>query len=293
MIVSVASGKGGTGKTTVAVNLALLLGQEESNRVQFADCDVEEPNAHLFLRPEIENREEVYIPVPEVNLNRCTYCGRCSEVCAYNAIAVVKEKVLVFKELCHGCGGCMLLCPDKAISERNREIGVIEEGRANSIGFLQGRLNIGEPMATPIIRTMKKKLKSSHLNIVDVPPGTSCPVIEAVKESDFTILVTEPTPFGLNDLILAVDVVRQLGIAHGVVINQADIGDDEVKKYCRRESIPVIGEIPYDRDIAVLYSHGIPMWIEGEKYRKVFRNIWTSIQPRLVRGGNVERVRQT
>ncbi len=277
MIISVASGKGGTGKTTVAVNLALLLSQEESYKVQFVDCDVEEPNAHLFLKPTIETSEPGYIPVPKIDKDKCTYCGRCAEVCAYNAIAVVKENVLVFAELCHGCGGCTLLCPEKAMSEQNREIGVLEEGKSDSIGFLHGTLNIGEAMATPLIRTLKKKLEPSRVNIIDVPPGTSCPVIEAVKDSDFTILVTEPTPFGLNDLILAIGLVRDLGIAHGVVINQADIGDEKVKEYCQKEGIPVIAEIPYDREVAVLYSNGVPMLIEGEKYRTVFREMWKSV----------------
>lgn len=278
MIISVASGKGGTGKTTVAVNLALLLSQEESCSVQFVDCDVEEPNAHIFLKPRIERREHSYIPVPKIDLDRCNYCGKCAEVCVYNAIAVIKEKVLLFVELCHGCGGCMLLCPEKAISEDNREIGVLEEGGTNSIKFLQGYLNIGEPMATPLIRKLKKKLNPAYINILDVSPGTSCPVIEAVKNSDFTILVTEPTPFGLNDLILAVSLVRELGIAHGVVINQVDIGDKKVQEYCRKEGIPVIAEIPYDRRIAVLYSHGIPMLIEGEEYKSIFRKMWKSVQ---------------
>lgn len=277
MIISVASGKGGTGKTTVAVNLALLLSQEESYKVQFVDCDVEEPNAHLFLKPIIETSEPGYIPVPKIDKDRCTYCGRCAEVCAYNAIAVVKENVLLFAELCHGCGGCTLLCPEKAMSEQNREIGVLEEGKSDSIRFLHGTLNIGEAMATPLIRTLKKKLEPSDVNIIDVPPGTSCPVIEAVKDSDFTILVTEPTPFGLNDLMLAIGLVRNLGITHGVVINQADIGDEKVKEYCQKEGIPVIAEIPYDREVAVLYSRGLPMLIEGEKYRIIFRRMWKSV----------------
>lgn len=278
MVISVASGKGGTGKTTVAVNLALLLSREEANEVHFLDCDVEEPNAHLFLKPEIKRSQPVYIPIPRINLDKCNYCGKCAEICAYNAIAVIKEKVLVFKELCHGCGGCTLLCPEKAISEEAREIGIIEEGSANSIRFLQGSLNIGEPMATPLIREIRKEIDPTHITIVDVPPGTSCPVIEAVRKSDFTILVTEPTPFGLNDLVLAVSLVRELKISHGVVINQADIGDEEVKEYCKKERIPVIAEIPYDRTIAVLYSHGIPVLIEGEKYKATFRKIWKSIQ---------------
>ncbi len=277
MVISVASGKGGTGKTTVAVNLSLLLSQEESGKVQVVDCDVEEPNVHLFLKPIIERSQPVHIPVPKIDRDKCNYCGKCAEVCVYNAIAVVKEQVLVFAELCHGCGGCTLLCPREAISEENRTIGVLEEGKADTIKFLQGSLNIGEPMATPLIRTIKKKLEPSCINIVDVPPGTSCPVITAVKNSDFTILVTEPTPFGLNDLILAVNLVRELGITHGVVINQADIGDGKVKEYCQKEGIPVIAEIPYDRTIAVLYSNGIPMLIEGEKYRRTFRKMWKSV----------------
>lgn len=277
MIISVASGKGGTGKTTVAVNLAILLSEEKSSQVQFVDCDVEEPNAHLFLKPEIERRMGVHIPIPQIDVSKCNYCGRCAEVCAYNAIAVVKEKVLVFQELCHGCGGCTLLCPEKAISEQPREIGILEEGKANSIKFLHGSLHIGEPMATPLIRKAKKEIEPSYTNIIDVPPGTSCPVIEAVKNSDFVVLVTEPTPFGLNDLVLAVGLVRELRIAYGVVINQADIGDGKVKEYCRREGIPLLAEIPYDRNIAVLYSHGIPMLIEGEKYRTIFRKMWDSI----------------
>jgi len=279
VIISVASGKGGTGKTTVAVNLALLLSEKEPE-VEFIDCDVEEPNAHLFLKPTIERRIEVHIPVPEVDLDRCTYCGRCAEVCVYNAIAVVKDRVLIFQELCHGCGGCTLLCPEKAIHEEPREIGVLEEGRADSIKFLHGSLNIGEPKATPLIRAAKKQHEPSQIRIVDVPPGTSCPVIEAVKDSDFIILVTEPTPFGLNDLMLAAGLVRKLGIAHGVVINQADIGDGKVTDYCKKEDIPILAEIPFDRRIAVLYSRGTPVVRDGDEYRTIFREIWNSIHSR-------------
>jgi MinD superfamily P-loop ATPase len=277
MTVAVASGKGGTGKTTVAVNLALALAEEKSRNLQFVDCDVEEPNAHLFLKPRIEKTRAVHIPVPKVDRSTCSYCGRCAEVCAYNAIAVVRDQVLVFPELCHGCGGCALLCPEKAIKEEGREIGVVQEGTADCFRFLQGTLNIGEAMATPVIRTMKERLDLSFTNVIDVPPGTSCPVIEAVKGTDFVILVTEPTPFGLNDLVLAVSMVRELRIPHAVVINQSDIGDGKVKQYCENEDIPVLAEIPYDRRIAVLYSHGIPMWIEGTRYRTIFRQIWESV----------------
>ncbi|KPJ51291.1 (4Fe-4S)-binding protein [candidate division TA06 bacterium DG_26] len=277
MIVSVASGKGGTGKTTVAVNLALLLSEDGTTRVQFIDSDVEEPNAHIFLKPKIEECESIYIPVPTIDADKCTYCGRCAEVCAYNAIAVLKDKTLVFAQLCHGCGGCALLCPEGAIREENREIGLLKRGKAESIEYVSGTLNIGEAMATPLIKAIKGKRAPASVTLVDVPPGTACPVIEAVKGSDFVILVTEPTRFGLHDLLLAVSVVKQLRIPHGVVINQAGIGDAGVKEYCEREGIPVLGEIPYDRRIAVLYSQGIPMIADGTTYRPIFQRIWESV----------------
>ena len=285
MIVSVASGKGGTGKTTIATSLALLLSEEKSQKIQFLDCDVEEPNAYIFLKPQIDKSQPVNILIPQVDKRKCNFCGECAKVCVYNAIVVLKKEVLVFPELCHGCGGCSLFCPEDAITEAERKIGVIEEGqvrriqiRTGQIRFIQGRLNIGEPMATPLIRAIKKKINPDGVTIIDVPPGTSCPVIEAVHKSDFCILVTEPTPFGLNDLKLAVEVMRKLKIRCGVVINRAGIGDDKVKEYCHKESIPIMAEIPYDRNVAVLYSSGIPMLIEGEKYRKIFGQLWASIE---------------
>jgi MinD superfamily P-loop ATPase len=278
MIISVASGKGGTGKTTIATSLALLLSEDRSQKVQFLDCDVEEPNAYIFLKPQIKKSQPVNILIPKVDMSKCSYCGECAKVCLYNAIVVLKKEVLVFPELCHGCGGCSLLCPENAIAEEERKIGVIEEGQTGPIRFIQGRLDIGEPMATPLIRSIKKRINPDGVTIIDVPPGTSCPVIEAVHKSDFCILVTEPTPFGLNDLKLAVETMRKLKIKCGVVINRANIGDDKVKKYCHKESVPVIAEIPYDRNVAVLYSSGIPMLIEGEKYRKNFGQLWASIK---------------
>ncbi|KPL03195.1 MAG: (4Fe-4S)-binding protein [candidate division Zixibacteria bacterium SM1_73] len=288
MIISVASGKGGTGKTTIATSLALLLSEERSQKIQFLDCDVEEPNAYIFLKPQIKKTQPVNILVPQVDKRKCNFCGECAKVCVYNAIVVLKREVLVFPELCHGCGGCSLLCPEDAITEAERKMGVIEEGqvrriqiRTGPIRFIQGRLNIGEPMATPLIRAIKKKINPDGVTIIDVPPGTSCPVIEAVHRSDFCILVTEPTPFGLNDLKLAVEVMRKLRIDCGVVINRANIGDDRVKEYCHRESIQIMAEIPYDRNVAVLYSSGIPMLIEGEKYRKIFSQLWASIERRV------------
>jgi MinD superfamily P-loop ATPase len=288
MIISIASGKGGTGKTTIATSLALLLSEEGPQKIQFLDCDVEEPNAHIFLKPQIDKSQPVNILIPQVDKGKCTYCGECAKVCAYNAIVALKKEVLVFPELCHGCGGCTLLCPENAITEAERKIGVIEEGqvrriqiRTGSIRFIQVRLNIGEPMATPLIRSMKKKINPDGVTIIDVPPGTSCPVIEAVHKSDFCILVTEPTPFGLNDLKLAVEVMRKLKIECGVAINRAGIGDDKVKEYCHKESVPIMAEIPYDRSVAVLYSSGIPTLIEGEKYRKIFSQLWESIKEKV------------
>jgi MinD superfamily P-loop ATPase len=275
MIISVASGKGGTGKTLVATSLALSV--SDNCRVQLLDCDVEEPNANILLRLAIKESRPVHILIPNVDEAKCTYCGKCAEVCAYNAVAVLKEKVLVFPELCHGCGACSYLCPESAISELGKEVGVVERGESGNLELVQGRLNIGEAMAPPVIREVKKYIDPAGITIIDVPPGTSCPVVEAVKGSDFCLLVTEPTPFGLNDLSLAVEVVKKLSIPCGVVINRVGITDDEVEQYCHREGIPVLLKIPLDREIAVLYSQGIPL-VEGmpgwrEHFLRLFQDI--------------------
>ena len=289
MIISVASGKGGTGKTTIAVNLALALAKDKEKNVQFLDCDVEEPDAHLFLKPVITNSESVKIPVPKIDDEKCNYCGKCAEVCVFNAIAVTKNKVLVFPGLCHGCGACTLFCPENAISEQGREIGILEEGKAGSISFIDGRLNIGEPMAPPIIRKIKTKIKKDyngnrsndianhHLTIIDAPPGTSCPVIESIKDSDYTILVTEPTPFGLHDLILAVEVLKKLNISYGVVLNKCDIGDHKVEEYCKKNDISLLLSIPLDREIAVAYSQGIPIAKISPSYEQKFIQLFQKI----------------
>ena len=260
MIISVASGKGGTGKTLVATSLALSL--SDNYKVQLLDCDVEEPNANILLRLSINQSRPVYIPIPKVDETKCTYCGKCAEVCAYNAIAVLKNKVLVFSELCHGCGACSYLCPESAITEVGREVGVVEMGNSGNLGLVQGKLAVGEAMAPPVIRKVKRYIDPANVVIIDVPPGTSCPVVEAVEGSDFCLLVTEPTPFGLNDLSLAVEVMKRLGISCGVVINRVGVGDREVEQYCHRERIPVLLRIPLERKIAILYSKGIPL-VEG------------------------------
>ena len=277
MVVSIASGKGGTGKTTVAVNLALSLEED----VQFLDCDVEEPNAHIFLKPKITHARSLSVLVPKVDEKRCTYCGKCARFCSYNAIAIVKEKVLFFPELCHNCGGCTIVCPEKAIREVKRPKGVIEEGRSGKIRFIKGELNVGEAVSPPLIREVKKAADKDFLTIIDVPPGTSCPVIEAVKGSDFCLLVTEPTPFGLNDLILAVEVMRKLKIPFAVVINRSDIGDGKVEEYCEKEKIPILMRIPMDRRIATAYSKGTPIVEEIPEYREKFKELYEKIKQML------------
>jgi MinD superfamily P-loop ATPase len=282
MIISVASGKGGTGKTLVATSLALSL--IDDYKVQLLDCDVEEPNANILLRLDVKSSQPVYIPIPKVDETQCTYCGKCAEVCAYNAIAVLKEKVLVFPELCHGCGACSYLCPDSAITEKGRQVGIIERGNSGNLELVQGRLAIGEAMAPPVIREVKQYIDPADIVIIDVPPGTSCPVVKAVEGSDFCLLVTEPTPFGLNDLALAVEVVRKLGISCGVVINRVGIGGNEVGQYCNREGIPVLLSIPLDRNIAMLYSQGIPL-IEGmPQWREAFLGLFQSMDTMVTRG---------
>ena len=272
MIISVASGKGGTGKTTVAVSLALSI-----EGAQILDCDVEEPNAHIFVKPEINRKEKVYISVPEIDTDKCTACGRCKEVCVYNAIALIKDSVLVFPELCHGCGSCMYFCPQKAIREADKEIGLIEAGSNKNLRFVHGRLNIGQAMSPPLIRKVKKFIDPDMINIIDAPPGTSCPVIESIKGSDYCVLVTEPTPFGLNDLVLAVEVLRKLKIPFGVVINRSDLGDKKTDEFCEKEKIPILMRLPFKRDIAEAYSEGkaiveaLPEYIEA--FKELFERI--------------------
>jgi len=275
MIISIASGKGGTGKTLVATSLALSL--KDTHNVQLLDCDVEEPNDHIFMKPDITRSEAVSIPVPKIDEKKCTHCGKCAKVCAYNAIAVLKEYVLTFPELCHGCGACSYLCPEKAISEVPHEIGVIETGQANGITFGHGKLSIGQAMAPPVIRKVKGLIDKDNLVIIDSSPGTSCPVVEAIKGTDFCLLVTEPTPFGLNDLMLAVETVRQLGIPCGIVLNRAGIGDDKTEEYCRKENIPILLTIPLDTKIASFYSRGVPL-VEGmPEYKKNFVELFEKI----------------
>lgn len=252
MRIAVASGKGGTGKTTVSANLARTVGSD----VQLLDCDVEEPNAHLFLGGKETGSDIITIPIPEVDESLCNGCGECGRFCRYHAIVSFGSTPLVFPELCHGCGGCALVCPRGAIRETGRRIGVVETMAADGITLIQGRLDIGVAMAPPLIRAVKARLSNDITAILDAPPGTSCPVITTLRGSDFVVLVTEPTPFGLHDLRLAVAMVRELAVPFGVVVNRMGVGDDRVHRFCREQGIPILLEIPDDRRIAEAYSRG-------------------------------------
>lgn len=299
MIIAVASGKGGTGKTTVAVSLALsMTGLDDGGSPLLVDCDVEEPNAALFLGPTMQERREVGQMIPEVDLDLCTLCGQCAEVCQFNAIAVVGEKVLVFPELCHACGSCTLNCPTDAISEVLNVMGIIERGWVRSfassdapgsdgsVEFAHGILNVGEMMAVPVISQLKEWVippaGDNRPVILDAPPGNACPVVEVMQDADFVLLVTEPTPFGLHDLKQAVDVARgEMGLPVGVVINREGVGDSGVDDYCAAEAVPILMRIPIERRIAEAYSEGIPLVEELPAYRDSFRELYRKIQ-RLV-----------
>ncbi|MDK2972977.1 MAG: hypothetical protein PWP23_2732 [Candidatus Sumerlaeota bacterium] len=255
MRIAVASGKGGTGKTTVATNLAWVAASEGQS-VGYVDCDVEEPNGALFLKPLIRRTEPVCVSVPQVEANECNGCGLCSQICQYSAIVMMNGKVLTFAELCHECGGCWLVCPTGAVTESLRQIGNVEEGQVGSIHFVQGLLNIGEATSPPVIRHAKQMAPTVDLLIIDSPPGTSCPTIESVCDADYVLLVTEPTPFGLNDLKLAVDMVRAIQLPFGVVVNRAGGGDHATEDYCAAQGIDILASIPDDRRIAEAYSRG-------------------------------------
>jgi len=278
MILAIASGKGGTGKTTVAVNLARAF----ERPLQLLDCDVEEPNDHLFLPGTAISEETVTLPVPQVDESLCDGCGECGRFCAYHAIVSFGAKAIVFADMCHGCGGCTKVCPKKAICEIPNRIGVIEKRQAGNITLVQGRLDVGQAMAPPLIRAVKERLDPGLPAIIDAPPGTSCPVIAAIRGADFILLVTEPTPFGLHDLKLAVDMVRELHIPFGVVVNRVGSGDDRVHAFCQEARVPILAEIPDDRRIAEAYSRGELIVEALPEYRDLFADL----AEKLLKAGN-------
>jgi MinD superfamily P-loop ATPase len=273
MIVAVASGKGGTGKTSVAVNMALSVGN-----VQLLDCDVEEPNAYIFLKPQINKTQEVTVSVPVINEQVCNRCGKCAKFCQYNALFVAANEVMVFPDLCHSCGGCTIVCPAEAISEEPHRIGSLKQGSTGDIEVVYGELDVQKPMAVPIITEVKRHISKGKDVILDSPPGTSCPVIQTVKGSHFCVLVTEPTPFGLHDLKIIVQVLETLNIPFGVVINRAGAGDTKVYEFCQEKNIPVLMEIPYNKRIAELYSRGIPFTQEMTAWKTKFQELFKTVK---------------
>ena len=276
MKIAFASGKGGTGKTTLATNMAASIAAE-NERVAYVDCDVEEPNGHIFLPPATTKDSDVTVMVPAIDKERCNLCGICTDVCEFNAIAILGPEPLVFPSLCHSCGACVELCPEQAITEIPRNIGKIKKGTSRNLEFFSGQLNVGEAMAPPVTRELKKKLPGDYIVIIDAPPGTSCPVIEAIKHSDFVVLVTEPTPFGLNDLALAYEMLVKLNLQFGVVINRSDIGDDRVGKFCRDKNIEILVELPFSKAVAKAYSDGKLVIDIDDEFNVKMQNLYDRI----------------
>lgn len=270
MNIAVLSGKGGTGKTTVSTNLALAL------KANYIDCDVEEPNGFLFLKPDVKETKEVLVEYPFIHDNKCSSCGECADICQFNALAKVKEDIMLFQKLCHSCGACELVCKNEAISYKEREIGKIEKGVVEGINCSRGILNVSEPMAVPVIKKLLGQLTKT-LNLIDCPPGTSCNVVNALKYSDGAILVTEPTEFGLHDMKMAVELVKMFNIPFGVVINKDDGKDNIIKKYCIENGIPIIGTMPYSKDVAVIYSKGDILY-KDSKYSYIFDELSAKIK---------------
>jgi len=268
--IAVLSGKGGTGKTTISTNLAYMMG------INYVDLDVEEPNGHIFLKPEIKSIKDVVIPTPKIDENKCTLCGVCVNTCQFNALINTGKRIMVFEDLCHGCGACSLVCPDDAISEHNRKIGDLSIGVYDKAKFYSGKMLINEPMAGPIITDIKKILPKDEDYILDCSPGTSCNVVKALDGSEYALMVTEPSKFGLHDLILAIKLVRELNIPLGIVINRSNEYDYLIEDFAKKENIEIIGKIPFSKNAAKMYSEGI-LLIENDEIKKVFEKIRVSV----------------
>ena len=275
--IAISSGKGGTGKTFIATNIAKAL-EGKGSHVRYLDCDVEEPNGHLFLKPQIYKEEDVILLAPaEVDEEKCIKCGKCAETCRYNAIALIKDKVLFFKELCHVCGACKIVCPVDAIIEKERKIGILRDGKAGTIDFHYALLGTAEGGMSPrLVKKVRERI-GEGINILDSSPGTACPVVETVKDVDLCILVTDPTPFGINDLKLAVGMSREVGQEPVIVVNRAEYRDANLKEYCRSEELEIIGEIPDDRNIAEIYSTGDIVIEKLPRYRDLFEDLSSKI----------------
>jgi len=277
MKIAVLSGKGGTGKTTVSTNMAISL-----KDAVILDCDVEEPNSHIFMKPDITDTVSVKAEYPVVDANKCNLCGKCGDFCNFNAIIPTKKNVLVFKEICHACGGCQLVCPTNAIEYKKREIGKIYTGKTIYGNILSsGELIVGEMSGIGIIKGLFEGASKEELVIVDAPPGTACSTVAAVESVDYAIIVTEPTPFGVSDMKMVVEMLREMKIPFGLVINKAGLGDDEIYEYVKEEEIEILMEIPFDEEIAKLYSVGTAFVTEKTEYKEKFQKMYENIKTKF------------
>jgi MinD superfamily P-loop ATPase len=279
MIITIASGKGGTGKTTVTVNLAASIDRDD---VTVFDCDVEEPNSHIFIKPEKISSESISVMVPKVDTQRCTLCGACEEICQFSAITLVAKKIMTFPEMCHSCRGCEMVCPEDAISEAFRVLGSVHQGiNAQGIDLTWGELRVGEAMSPPLISQVKERIKPGGIALVDAPPGTSCPAIEALRASDYALLVAEPTPFGLNDLALTVEVLKKLKVPTGIVINRADDTPGIVEEYAKKEGIEILQRFPFSREAASICATGGLLVNEMPEMKALFQELFDRLSKLL------------